>query len=199
MPMRRLLMGHQVIHWASARTEAPKTLRGPVIATVALVALFYGWQHAPPLASAWAVAPTPASTDNAARAPSAFAGARFGDQVELRSVELACKPGLLEVRTQWARLPAADGRPLNHAVHLRDASGNIVGNFDYPNPQWNPGTLVDGVRTDRAQIPLEALRKGASIAIGLYEPKTQRLLPPDVHGDKPSMRMLLMPTPACPG
>jgi peptidoglycan/LPS O-acetylase OafA/YrhL len=185
LPMRRLLMGHQVIHWASARTEAPKTLRGPVIASVALVALFFGWKHAPSIPTAPAM-PLPE-----------FAGARFGDQAELRSVELACMWGLLEVRTQWARLPAHDGRPLNHALHLRDVEGRIVGNFDYPSPPWNADALVDGVRTDHVVIPLEALRKGSSLAFGLYEPEAG-LLPVDVRGATLPERMLVVSTPACP-
>jgi peptidoglycan/LPS O-acetylase OafA/YrhL len=186
MPMRRLLMGHQVIHWASARTAAAKSLRGPAIAAVALAAVFYVWRHVPAVATA---PPTPVPE---------FAGARFGDQAELRSVELACMWGRLEVRTAWARLPGNDGHPLNHAVHLRDASGKIIANFDYPSPQWNAGDLVDGVRTDNVVISLETLRKATSIAFGMYEPAAG-LLPVDVRGAKPPQRMLVVSTPACPG
>jgi peptidoglycan/LPS O-acetylase OafA/YrhL len=186
MPMRRLLMGQQVIHWASARTAAPKTLRGPLIAAVALAAVFFGWKHAPAIATAPAT-PVPE-----------FAGARFGDQVELRSYELACMWGSLEIRTQWARLPGNDGRKLNHAVHLRDDTGKIVGNFDYPSPPWDGTVDAAGVRSDRTVISLDTLRKGSSLAIGMYQPAAG-LLPVDVGGAKPPKRMLVVSTPDCPG
>jgi peptidoglycan/LPS O-acetylase OafA/YrhL len=184
LPMRRLLMGQQVIHWASARTAAPKSLRGPAIAALALAAVFFGWKHAPRMETAPST-PVPG-----------FAGARFGDHAELRGFEFACMQGAVHLRADWAPLPGqGDGKKLFHAVHLLDGAGKIVGNFDYPSPGWDGA--VDGVRRDSTAIPLERLRQGKTIAIGIYEPKVG-LQPVDVRGTRPPGRMLVVPTPVCP-
>jgi hypothetical protein len=184
LPGRRLLIGKRPIHWASA-TAAARSVRGPVVAALALAGLLWGVTHMPSLPSA-APVPVPEASN-----------VRFGTIARLDSLELACMHGSLEVRMAWSPLPGDDGRPFNHSVHLLDAAGAIVGNYDYARTPWPAGTAPTALRNDDVHVPLEDLAKARDLTLGMYDPKDVALLPVD-RGPRPAHgRELQVPLPAC--
>jgi hypothetical protein len=144
-----------------------------------------------------ATAPTaaaPATTPPAAADAGPTFPVRFGDQIMLQNVVMACAGDILHIRTVWSPLAGRTGEPLSHAVHLLDENNKIAVNMDTPVKPWEADATLDTLRPEPFRVAPEKQAKAVKLALGVYQTPTIKLLPMEgaKEGQAPLVIMPLM-------
>ena len=127
-----------------------------------------------------------------------FIGTNFGALFTLQGLAMQCEADGLHLRLAW-QSNALQSPPYTTAVHLIDASGNILAQADHRQALATPVSAPGTIRVDTQVIAPEQFREGTvALALGLFDDRVV-LLPIDRGPRDWGDRRLIVPVKGCVG